>query len=133
MSLDKDAKKEKEEENLEKDNKIEYIYEESSNTPVKTIITKKIIGNDIDTLNNKNEGQNIVTKIIEKKIGIPFEKKSIGYKLVSNPVKRYTTNEEIIEYGNEEIPFVKDDLNEISDGKDQKNEIIIERYEIKNK
>ena len=132
MSLDKDAKKEKEEENLEKDNKIEYIYEESSNTPMKTIITKKIIGNDIDTLNNKNEGQNIVTKIVEKKIGIPFEKKSIGYKLVSNPVKRYTTNEEIIEYGNEEIPFVKDDLNEISDGKDQKNEIIIERYEIKN-
>ena len=132
MSFDKDTKKEKEEENLEEDKKIEYSYEENTNSPVKTIITKKIISSDYDNLNNINEGQNVVTKIIEKKIGIPFEKKSIGYKLVSNPVKKYKTNEEIIEYGNEEIPFAQDNLNEISDGKDQKNEIIIERYEIKN-
>ena len=136
MSFDKDNKKEKEEENLEEDKKIEYSYEESNDspvkTPVKTIITKKIISDNLNNINNINEGQNIVTKIIEKEIGIPIEKKSIGYKLISNPVKRYTTNEEIIEYGNEEIPFVKDDIHDLSDEKDQKNEVIVQSYEIKN-
>jgi len=132
MSFDKDNKEKKEEENLAEDKNIEYTYEENLDSPVKTTISKKIISEDFDNLKNINEGQNIVTKTIERKLEIPYGKKTVEYKYVSNPVKRYKTHEEIIEYGNEGIPFAKDDLNDLSDGKDQKNEVIIERYEITN-